>query len=62
MEINYLFRLVLANGDRTMLASTEKTRTAAWRQARNLKKTLGATDVEVWAVDNLTLTMKIKSK
>lgn len=62
MKANYLFRLVLDNGARTMLASSAKTRTEAWKQARNLKTTLGATDVEVWGVDNLTLTMEIKTK
>lgn len=62
MKANYLFRLVLANGARTMLASSEKTRTAAWKQARRLKETLGATSVEVWGVDNLTLVMEIKTK
>lgn len=62
METRYLFRLVLANGARKMIASPVKTRTKAWRQALDLMKVLKATNVEIWNAYDHTLVMEIESK
>lgn len=62
MKANYLFRLVLANGNRKMIASHVKTQTDARCQALELMEELKAINVEIWHADDLTPVMEIRSK
>lgn len=62
MKTTYLFRLVLSNGNRMMIASFVKSRTDARCQALELMEELKAINVEIWNAYDYTLVMEIESK